>query len=807
MAKKKKQKKTPGKKVTNITLTLSVNRIVNATWAFDTKYQGVDHYELNFETFVASIGKWSDNKYQATSKWYQFTAPNNASLVRLKVKPIPKASNKNKKNTKKKIYKWQGDWAGPVPKNGISVDNKELAPAQPSEPRLRIEGNMLTAFIENYSDPNGVADTIIEFEIIKDGKQLVERSSAELTSSIAYSVASIRVAVDYGSEYSARCRAVRRGYYSEWTSYTSLDEGVAAPPDGVADITSLAALPEKRGVRIEWTPATGAKRYEIQYIQDKTQFGISSKTSSATTQEGEGCVYILTDGFYDESKDHEWFFRVRGVNDGGGTGGNGNGPWSPIKSITIGEKPDVPTTWTYNTSVAIGDPIIFNWTHNTLDGSEQRQAEIVLEINGEETAIPKLKEKKHEFPTNGISDSTEIVWKVRTLGAADDWSDYSVMRTVHVYAKPSVSLLMVQGGDTFDTDQSDPSSASDNQFESFPFQVRINASPITQSVLSYVFTISADEPYETADVNGASVYISKGTPLLTKFVDNPGSNLFEFNITPGDGNFETGVQYRAKVMVAMSSGLTAEATFLFMTAFESDLYDPDAQVIIHEDTLSASIRPYCLDEYGDLVTTGALLSVYRRNYDGTLILIQDKLPIGRNHSIPDPHPSLDYARYRIVAQSIETGEISYYDAPGYPVLENSIVIQWDEDWSDYNYDNEDEQVEPVFAGSMVKLPYNVDVSDSSNPDISLVNYIGRENPVSYYGTQKGYSASWRCDIPKEDAETIYALRRLQRYSGDVYVREPSGTGYWANIKVQLSFTHNNKVVPASFTVTRVEGGI
>lgn len=810
MAKQKKKKKTSGKKVYDITLTLGFNRLITAKWKFNTtKYQGVDHYELVFKYWVDSAKDWFDASAQSKHMTYQYTAPNNASRVKLKVKPVPKDSNKKKKNTKKKIYRWQGDWAGPMPPQGISVDNKELAPADPHDPKLRIEGNMLTAFIENYTDPNGTANTQIEFEIVKDGKELVSLAPADLVSSVNLSMASIRIPVAYGSEYSARCRAVRNGYYSEWTSYTSLDEGIATPPDTVKDIVSLTTLPDKKGVRIEWTPATGAKKYEIQYIQDKTQFGISSKTSSVTTEEGEGTVYILTDGFYDDSKDKEWFFRVRGVNDGGGTGGNGNGPWSPIKSIIVGEKPDVPTTWTFNTSVGIGDPIIFNWTHNTVDGSEQRQAEILLEINGEETTIPISgnKIKKHTFPTDGYSDSTEILWKVRTLGAVDEWSDYSVQRTVHIYAKPSVSLNMIQGGDTFDVDTTQPEYASTNQFERFPFKTRIVASPITQNILSYVFTIAPEESYETADPNGTTVYISKGSPILTKYVDNPGTNTIEFDVTPGDATFETGIRYKAMVTVAMSSGLTASASFAFSTLFESDLYDPDAQVIVKLDTLSAAIRPYCLDEWGDLVTSGALLSVYRRNYDGTLTLLQDKLPIGRNHSIPDPHPSLDYARYRIVAQSIETGEISYYDTPGYPILENSIVIQWDEAWSDYNYNDEDEQSEPAFAGSMVRLPYNVDVSDSSNPDISLISYIGRENPVSYYGTQKGYTASWRCDIPKEDAETIYALRRLQRYAGDVYVREPSGTGYWANIKVQLSISHNSPVVPASFNVTRVEGGI
>ena len=41
--------------------------------------------------------------------------------------------------------------------------------------------------------------------------------------------------------------------------------------------------------------------------------------------------------------------------------------------------------------------------------------------------------------------------------------------------------------------------------------------------------------------------------------------------------------------------------------------------------------------------------------------------------------------------------------------------------------------------------------------------------------------------------------------GDCYVREPSGTGYWANVQVNWSQTHNEPAIPVSINVTRVEG--
>ena len=43
--------------------------------------------------------------------------------------------------------------------------------------------------------------------------------------------------------------------------------------------------------------------------------------------------------------------------------------------------------------------------------------------------------------------------------------------------------------------------------------------------------------------------------------------------------------------------------------------------------------------------------------------------------------------------------------------------------------------------------------------------------------------------------------------GDVYVREPSGSGYWANVVVSFSQTHCKVTIPVTSTITRAEGGM
>jgi hypothetical protein len=202
-----------------------------------------------------------------------------------------------------------------------------------------------------------------------------------------------------------------------------------------------------------------------------------------------------------------------------------------------------------------------------------------------------------------------------------------------------------------------------------------------------------------------------------------------------------------------------------------------------------------------------LLSVYRREFDGSFVEIASGLDGSGATTVTDPHPSLDRARYRVVATDIDTGAVSFYDVPGYPVGGKAAIIQWDEAWSTFDV-SEDQVLEaPVWSGSMLKLPYNIDVSDSAKPDVVLVEYLGRSHPVGYYGTQVGQSSNWNMEIPKTDKETLYTLRRLQRWMGNVYVREPSGSGYWANITVSFSQKHCEVTIPITLNITRVEGGV
>jgi hypothetical protein len=342
--------------------------------------------------------------------------------------------------------------------------------------------------------------------------------------------------------------------------------------------------------------------------------------------------------------------------------------------------------------------------------------------------------------------------------------------------------------------------------------------------------------------------------------------MMRLRMTPGVLDLENNCEYTITCVVTMDTGLTAEESVSFNVAWEDVRYYPTAEIIFDEETLCTHIRPYCEDypfafypvvwdsqlgyyftdmstELGpmegmsledELTIEGSLifsetsgkgllftvvekdeveliegitLSVYRREYDGRFVEIGSGINNTDNTYVTDPHPALDFARYRIVAIDDSTGAISYTDIPGYPIGIKSVIIQWDETWGNFQTTSEEPLQEISWAGSMLKLPYNIDVSDSNSMDVSLIEYVGRSHPVSYYGTQLGIKSTWNVEIIKSDKDTLYGLRRLAIYTGDVYVREPSGTGYWANISVSFGQKHCEMTIPVTLTITRVEGGV
>lgn len=730
----------------------------------------LDHYEVTWH-YDSGDGVWFSGGTSTTEETNAtYSTPSNAIKVRVTVTPVAKTHKVNDTETP---Y-WTGTAVSA--EYSISID----PPSTPSSPTVKIENFTLTATLDNISD--GRADEI-EFQIYDDteffnsGRVTVKACKASYTCSI-----------NAGGKYRVRCRSVNTcsttDVYSEWSSFTTEETTIPTASSGI----TICRANSETSVYLEWGAVSNATSYEIEYTTEKNYFDNSDETS---IKSGIEFNHFEVTGL---ASGDEYFFRVRAVNE------KGKSSWSDIVSVIIGSTPSAPTTWSSTTTVIVGDPLTLYWVHNSEDGSAQTYADVEMYVNGvkETHTIRTVDEQDDEktmyyvVDTSKYTEGVKILWRVRTAGVTNTYGDWSIQRTVDVYAPPTLVLRVTDStGATFDT------------LTSFPFYISGTPGPATQIPLGYHVAVTSNKTYTTINNMGNAQTINKGETVYSKYFDTHENLLIE--MSAGNIDLENGVSYTITCTVSMNSGLTAEASKVFTVSWSDVSYEPDAQIGIDRNTLCAYINPYCLDSAGALVSD-VKLSVYRREFDGGFTEIGTGIDNTMNTYVTDPHPALDFARYRIVAISTTTGAVSFYDAPGYPVGEKAVVIQWNEAWRSFDSTSESSLEQPPWSGSLLKLPYNIDVSDRRGLDVSLVEYIGRKHPVSYYGTQLGETASWNMEIVKSDKDTLYALRRLSVWMGDVYVREPSGSGYWASISVSFSQKHCKLTIPVTLDITRVVGG-
>lgn len=779
-----------------------------ATW--DWSKSSTESYLVKWEYRTELVDKWIgsptpttitvDEDSPASSRMSTYSIDSDAIKVRFSVKPVAKP----KEGTK--TYPWEASWS-----TAVEYDVKTNPPLTPSTPSFQFttnsEGNyVLEAVLENLSlNATNIHFQVLKrdptskgLEVYKTSDTAIQYSTDEDKNNRINGYARYTCYAEDNAEYYVRARSARDSLTSEWSDYSSTP--VYSLPTAPTEILEVRAESET-SVYIEWAEVLTAEKYDVEYVTELKYFDTPGQ--STTTSTSERTPRLIISGL---ESGKTYYFRVRSVR------GSLVSDWTEPESVIVGKKPGTPLTWSSAESIVTGESLIFYWVHNSEDNSKQTAAKLELTIGGTITEIDVVIDNEKEeveriqsytFDTSSLSQGTTILWRVCTKGAypgdpnaEGDYAGYgewSIQRIIEVYAPPHTTLSVT------DVDKNEI-----DTLVTFPIYVNASPGPVSQAPLSYHLSLTANHAYDTTDAVGNFRRITAGEEIFSRHYDQ--SSKLSVKLSAGDMILENNIEYTLTCTVAMNSGFTASASTTFVTAWAEDDYVVNAEVTVDTDSYTTAILPYCTTEYGRYVD-GYTLTVYRRNYDGSLTKIMGGITNGSGTHATDPHPALDYARYRIVATSNKTGRMIFSDLPGIQVGGTEIVVQWAEKWS--NFDNPDSTFpsEPEWAGSILRLPYNIDIQESTNPDVSRVEYTGRQHPVTYYGTQLGESASWSTVIDKNDVETLYALRRLARWMGDVYVREPSGSGYWANITVSISQTHGELTIPVTLNVTRVEGGV
>ena len=858
-------------KITNFGLQSNTDRTIFATWAWDKS--NTKEYEVKWMYATGDGVGFIGNKSTTTDKQSVYNAPENAISVAFYVRPVSKTYKTKKKDD---VKYWSADWS--TVKRYYFAESPGVPPV-PAEANLTFKDFKLTITLNDLGSlkADSIQFQIVKDTgaIVKNGVAKIANNKVSYALTLAagnqYRVRSRSIKGSLKSDWSeyssyiATMPAASNGIYSIYAlsdtsvlvnwydvagvdsyelQYTSNKRFFDSNPSAVqsipvesvvghAEVTGLSA--GKYFFRVRTIKGTGNNSKgswtEIKSITLGTKPAAPTTWSSTTTAKvGEplklywihnsedgsrlmkSVLELIVDGVTQPSihitygtceSTSNIVTKVVSLSGFTLTDGVAIKVYMAYTNTTTGIKLNVNNTGAI--SIDSGTVGSFYWPAGSLVTFTYTNSKWVMTEVGSTGSA-----ESYSVDTSKYTEGTTIQWRVKTAGmlkASNNtyiYSDLSTQREVKIYAPPTVEVNVT-----------DHTGGAIEELTAFPFNVTANVGPNTQTPIGYFVSITANEEYEDIDNVGNEILVGAGSEVYYKKFDSS-TNKLVVPITAGDINLKNNVTYKVTVTVSMNSGLSGESSEEFTVSMDEPEYWPNAEIVYDEETYTTSIRPYCESENGTLIS-GILLSVYRREFDGTFTELATDLNNTDRTYVTDPHPALDYARYRIVATDSSSGSISYYDVPGYPIEEKAAIIQWDEKWQNYDLSDDvsyevggityvDEMDQPPWSGSLVKLPYNIDVSDDNQVDTALVKYIGRKHPVSYYGTQLGSSSTWTMEIPKEDTQTLYALRRLAIWTGDVYVREPSGSGYWATISVSFSQKHKDVTIPITIKINRVEGG-
>lgn len=472
----------------------------------------------------------------------------------------------------------------------------------------------------------------------------------------------------------------------------------------------------------------------------------------------------------------KWKVKTKGVMDTGGESGDGYSKWSTEREVKVYAQPEVSLLFKPNIS-----------------GMYARMVgRYGIDIAPE------------------IAESLQVTTEEAIELIMSNNVDYYLFTTVLDEAIADYNL---------EHQNEQPLELPSNTIFSYPINLECTNGPSVQNPMSYTFKIISASSYDTEGFDGETQSVVAGQVLCTKYGTFPDSQIenphdFMINIKASDVHLENGMDYIFSITIGMDSGLTATNDSLRLTtSFEGQNVLLAARVSYDTDSYIAYINPvgYSMDkpliERQPQLADNLTLAVYRREYNGEYTLIEEDIYNSGSITVTDPHPSLNKGMYRIVSTDTTTGNIDFQDVNSDGIQDPCIIIQWNEkvkSLSDMPIVT-DPLSDPLYGGSIVRLPFNIKTSENNSIDVEHINYIGRKRPVPYFGTQLGESATLNCEIDKDDEETLFQLRRLAIYMGEVYVREPSGMGYWATVAVSFDRSYDSLVIPVTINVTRVEG--
>lgn len=489
-------------------------------------------------------------------------------------------------------------------------------------------------------------------------------------------------------------------------------------------------------------PALTATAAEVQRSPDAATWATIRTITSANVT-----------SFDDTPGGGTFYYRVRN------TRGSLASAWSAAsnKVITI-IAPAAPTLNEPASGVVVPktqQSVHFAWTHNPIDGSPQSKAEIATSTDGGATWTTSVvsDSKTAADLANGWSINATVTWRVRTKGAHADFGAWSNTRAFRVCQMPSVSVS---------------SPAVDGQ-------------ALTDVPVRVAWTYN--DPSGTQQQATVTVKSADGFVLFTRTIAGATASL---DIGTKDMLPKNNSTFTITVAVVSTSSLASSATRTFTTNY---LEPAVPEIIIEQDSVNGRVSATCFsgDRDGDNLPDTASLGIFRRNADGRLVPIVDKVVSGTG--AVDCYPPLDQPLSYIATAYTDNGLTSEKEVVVTVPSRGFVFVNFDAA-SGY--------------ADVAKMAMDVEWNTDRQPDSEIIDTEGSEDPLVFYGsalqtsTEISGSVWWRTDTAPEgwsDAPSMAAaFERLAKDRGIKIVRYPHGDVEPAHLTCKLSTSSANPLV-------------
>lgn len=451
--------------------------------------------------------------------------------------------------------------------------------------------------------------------------------------------------------------------------------------------------------------------------------------------------------------------------------------WTTSEPVVATQRPDAPSAnYPYPDSrLQTGEIVRLEWKHNARDGSEQTEADIQIYVNDElyETIHVTGPETFYDYDLGHLGETgiDNVAYRVRTRGAAPDYSPWSQSIHFKVVPPPVLSILAPQNN------------------------IEIDLLPIRFDITYTDYSSSTPGPasLQMKIYDGDDIVYNK--PIDVAQVLDPQTGHMEFDFV--DYLFQTGKAYSIEFDAVGHTYLTATARIGVTINYDNvsfiQPWYPDASV--DEDTgivtvtIDEATEPFDPDdpddptEYVDEPVIGGEL--YR--VTGTeRVLIADNLSVGDQY-VDYYAPLNQLYRYELVQVS-GTGKTSVM------TQENQVLTPY---WYVHWGPNNENICRAIWDPSG-------DVT-LDRPEKELIRYSGRDYPVSYDSTAMNETFSYSGVIV--DRDELNNFIKMIRAGGTGIWRSANGESYDAAFDFSYSADYTLATLRwnCKLNVTRIGG--